>query len=101
MSNEDNYEDTYDAPAVAQRSSSGGLIPSAGMVAALLAVLAWIVVLLGVIQVTLTIWAGYDQGTPSWKTLVYDVTQIWSAIVAWGVLMLAAVVARYIAHRDE
>lgn len=99
MSNDD-YEDKYDAPAP-KNSSGGGLIPSAGMLAAILAVLAWIVLLLGIIQITVQLlWV--DQGVSlTFRQIILISTSLWSAIVAWGLLMLAAVIARFISHRDE
>jgi hypothetical protein len=98
MSNDDYTDDDAYEP----KKSSGGLIPSAGGLAAILAVLAWIVLLLGIIQVTITLTvANQNGGNASVKVIIYDVTQIWSALAWWGVLMLGAVVARAVSRRDE
>lgn len=97
---DENYEDNYNATP-AQESSGGGLIPTAGMLSAILAVLAWIVLLLGVIQVAIQIF-WLDGGVSlTLRQIILIVTSLWSAIVAWGVLMLAAVIARFISRRDE
>jgi hypothetical protein len=98
MSNDDYTDDDAYEP----KKSSGGLIPSAGALAAILAVMAWIVLLLGIIQVTITLTVANQNGSNgSIKVIIYDVTQIWSALAWWGVLMLGAVVARAVSRRDE
>jgi hypothetical protein len=98
MSNDDYTDDDTYTP----KKSSGGLIPSAGGLAAILAVMAWIVLLLGVIQITIQL-VTREVGAPalSFRSIVLVATSAWSALVAWGILMLAAVVARYISRRDE
>jgi vacuolar-type H+-ATPase subunit I/STV1 len=99
MSNDDYTDDDAYTPT---KLSSGGLIPSAGGLAAILAVLAWLVLLLGIIQVTITLTVANQNGNSgSVKVIIYDVTQIWSALAWWGVLMLGAVIARAVSRRDE
>jgi hypothetical protein len=101
MSNDD-YNDDATTEAYQPAKPSGGLIPTAGGLAAILAVLAWIVLLLGIIQITVQL-VTREVGSPalSFRSIVLVATSAWSALVAWGVLMLAAVIARYVAHRDE
>ena len=91
---EDEYSDEPEAPLGLQSY----LVPTAGILASILAVLAWLVLLLGIVQVASELWT--DNVLPP-AVLVNQVAALWPALVGWGVLMLAAVIARFVAHRED